>query len=117
MDALGLMPEQMHDTRYPALLAKAVKFLETEPNWKLTVAKLVHGKPMFEPLKVLAEYADVRAALAWRQDEVQSAADALEKLKLVVDPAHPEALAAQERFDAAQGALQSIYAEARIYEK
>lgn len=51
MDALGIQREQLHDTRYPALLSRVVRFLETEPNWRLTLSKVLHGKPMVEPLR------------------------------------------------------------------
>lgn len=117
MDALGMSREQLHDTRYPALLSKAVRFLKSEPNWRLTVAKVLHGKPMAEPLRVMAEYADLRAALASTQARLTEAAEKAEKLRLVVDPAHPESLAAQDEVEAAQRELEGVYAEVRIYEK
>lgn len=117
MDALGVQREQLHDTRYPALLARAVRFLATEPNWRLTVSKVLHGKPMVDPLRVMAEYADLRAALASAQKRVEESAASAEKLSLVVDQAHPELLSARDEAEAAQRALESVYEEVKIYEK
>lgn len=65
----------------------------------------------------MAEYADLRAELRARQEAMGAAAEKLDKLKLVVDPTHPEAMAAHDEYEAAQSALSSLYGEVRIYEK
>lgn len=117
IDAIGMMPEQLRDTRVMTLLPKVIRFFEREPNWRLTISKILTGKPMVDPLKVLAEYADLRNELEQRQFNVKDSAEKLDKIKLIVEPTHEEALQAFGTYEKAQSDLAVILEEVRLYEK
>lgn len=117
MTAIGMAPEQLRDTRVPALFARAIRFLKDEPNWRLTVSRVLHGKMVSDPLRVLAEYADLRTELESKRRAVSEADEEAAKLSLVADPDGPEVSDARQRRDAAQAEMESVYQEIRIYEK
>lgn len=117
MTAIGMAPEQLRDTRVPALFARAIRFLKDEPNWRLTVSRVLHGKMVSDPLRVLAEYADLRTELESKRRAVSEADDEAAKLSLVADPDGPEVSDARQRREAAQAEMESVYQEIRIYEK
>lgn len=117
MTALGMRPEQMHDTRYPAMLAKAVRFLKGEPNWRLTVSKVLHGKMFAEPLTLLAEYADLRGDFEATRNALKEASENIDKLRFVAEPGSLEIEDAQRAMEETQKEVSALYEEVRIYEK
>lgn len=117
LSEMGITPEQIRDTRIPPLLRKVVMFLKEEPNWHLTLNRILTGKPVIDPLKFVAEYADLRVSLARKQMTLAEVSEKLDKLKLVVDEKHPEYLNMLDEYETKQREVEDNYEEVRLYEK